>query len=94
MSAPECCEQGGNVGDGVTRGGDGMEGNGHTMACAASATAINHYGLTNVTNCVPLKELGPHPTANNGKRCPQDFFQWEVTGQSIGRGAFEGGFRG
>ena len=43
------------------------------MACAASATAINHYGLT---NCVPLKELGPHPTANNGKPCPQDFFQW------------------
>ena len=81
------------MGDGVTRG-DGMEGNGHTMACAASATAINHYGLTNVTNCVPLKELGPHPTANNGKRCPQDFFQWEVTSQSIGRGAFEGGFRG
>ena len=74
MSAPDCCEQGGDAGDGVTRGGDGMEGNGHTMACAASATAINHYGLTNVTNCVPLKELGPHPTANNGKPCPQDFF--------------------
>ena len=69
MATPEeCCEQGGgDGGDGVTRG-DGMEGNGHTMACAASATAINHYGLT---NCVPLKELGPHPTANNGKWCPQ-----------------------
>jgi len=68
-----CCRQGGDAGDGVTRGGDGMEGNGHTMACAASATAINHYGLT---NCVPLKELGPHLTANNGngvnnrKNCP------------------------